>query len=56
LKSNPEQQQSKTMPAKVFISCGQRPGREREAAQKIKDWFEKEGYFGYVATEVQMLC
>jgi hypothetical protein len=43
------------MPAKVFISCGQRIGPEREAAQNIKEWFDSQGYVGYVATEVQTL-
>jgi hypothetical protein len=43
------------MAAKVFISCGQREGPERESAQKIKRWFERKGFKGYVATEVQTL-
>ncbi len=40
--------------AKVFISCGQRPGRERDIAQDIKNLLEKTlGYKAYVATEHQ---
>lgn len=41
--------------AKVFISCGQWEGDERETADKIKVELESLGFEGYVATRVQSL-
>jgi hypothetical protein len=40
------------MPARVFISCGQREG-ERQIAQAVADWFVVHGFRPYVALEAQ---
>jgi hypothetical protein len=40
------------MPARVFISCGQRDG-ERQVAQAIADWFLSCGFLPFVALEAQ---
>jgi hypothetical protein len=40
--------------ARVFISCGQRDN-ERTVAQKLKQWFDSEGYEPYVAISVQTI-
>lgn len=40
------------MPAKVFISCGQAPDEEQKMAKELSDWFDREGYKPYVATQV----
>lgn len=43
------------MAAKVFISCGQRPGRESEVSTHLKTFFETKGYEPYVAIQVQTI-
>ena len=40
------------MPARVFISCGQRAG-ERQVATEIADWFASNGFRPYLALEAQ---
>lgn len=40
------------MPARVFISCGQRDG-ERQVAQAVASWFSSRGFRPYVALEAQ---
>lgn len=42
------------MNARVFISCGQRPG-ERGVAQAVASWFAEKGFRPYVALEVQSI-
>lgn len=43
------------MTAKVFISCGTRPGRERESANKIKNLIESLGFKTYFSINIQSL-
>ncbi len=40
------------MPARVFISCGQRDS-ERQIAQAVADWFSSRGFRPYVPLEAQ---
>ena len=43
-------------PARVFISCGQRDGDERDFAHRVKEMFERElGFEAYVAVYEQTL-
>lgn len=42
--------------AKVFISCGQRPGEEENTAKQIKNWIDKQtGYSAWLARDAQSL-
>ena len=43
------------MPAKVFISCGQRSDDEKAIADEVRAWFKEQGFEAYVAAEVQDL-
>ena len=43
------------MAAKVFISCGQASPEERDVAQSLAGWFTSQGYFPYVAIQVQSI-
>jgi hypothetical protein len=43
------------MPAKVFISCGQKSAKEEKAAKSVGDWFESKGFQPYVAIEVSTI-
>jgi len=44
------------MPAKVFISCGQRErGEEQRVAKQLEEWFTSQMYDPYVAYRVQTL-
>lgn len=42
------------MPAKVFISCGQRDA-ERDTSRRVAQWFSEQGFEPYVATEAQSI-
>lgn len=43
------------MAAKVFISCGQRPGRESAISKHLEDFFRSKGYDPYVAIQIQTI-
>ncbi len=44
------------MPGRVFISCGQRPGKERSVAKKVADLLQSEfGLTTYLAFRIQSL-
>jgi hypothetical protein len=40
------------MPAKVFISCGQKDDKETKVAQDVRAWFKSEGYDVFAASDV----
>lgn len=44
------------MPARVFISCGQKTPAERRAAKAIERWFRARGFDPYVAIQAQTLA
>lgn len=50
-----ENENEVTMPAKVFISCGQASENEKRFASDLKRWLESEGFEAFVAIDLQSI-
>jgi len=43
------------MPARIFVSCGQRPGPENDFCSALRAWLTAQGFSVYVAIEIQSI-